>query len=374
MPSVQVLLRTHKTNKDGEHPIYLRVIKDRQARFMAIGANCAPQLWDVKANLPKKKHPLFHELVVAIETKKMEANKLLLDFSNDKIDYSVDQIKQNLQQSSKAKQQALQFFDTVIKSLKDAERIGTAEIFQSTKKSLFNFRKEKDFAFTEITPSFLGKYEEYCITRGNALTTRSVYMRTFQRLVNMAKAEKFVKKDFDPFNEYGFTKFRQPKTRKRAIPKDDVMSIKGYEAEEHSSLFHAKNYFLFSYYTRGINFTDLAKLKWSDITYNRLNYVRTKSKKPFSIGLLEPAAEILAFYKEHYYAGPDSFIFPILNPEFLAPVSVKNRIKKMLGQVNKDLKIIFRICWIGREKADHVCREAYLRDCNEERRTFNRND
>ena len=360
MSSVQVLLRTHKTTKNGEHPIYLRVIKDRRTRFLAIGANCAPELWDTKASLPKKKHPLFHELVVTIETKKIEANKLLLDYSNDKIDYSVDQVKQNLRQSQKAKQQVLEFFNTTIKSLKEAERIGTAEVFQSTKKSLFNFRKEKDFAFTEITPSFLGKYEEYCISRGNALTTRSVYMRTFQRLVNMAKAEKFVKKDFDPFNEYGFTKFRNPKTRKRAIPKDDVMKIKDYEAEHHSSLFHSKNYFMFSYYTRGINFTDLAKLKWSDITYNRVNYVRAKSKKPFSIGLLEPAAEILQFYKENYYLRPDSFVFPILNPDFLKPQSVKNRTKAVLRRVNSDLKQISKDLGIEEKKlTTYVARHTY---------------
>ena len=360
MPSVQVLLRTHKVNKAGEHPIYLRVIKDRKARFMAIGVSCAPEWWDTKTNLPKKKHPLFHELVVAIESKKMEANKLLLDFSNDNIDYSVEQVKQNLRQAQKPKQQVLEFFDTVIQSLKDQQRLGTAEVFHHTKNNLSKFRKGKDFAFTEITPGFLGKYEEYCIARGNALTTRSVYMRTFQRLVNMAKTERFVKKDFDPFNEYGFAKFRKPKTRKRAIPKEDVMRIKDLETELHSALFHAKNYFMFSYYTRGINFNDMAKLKWSDISYNRVNYVRSKSKKPFSIGLLEPAAEILAFYKEHYYNGPESFVFPILNPEFLSPASIKHRIKKVLAQVNASLKKISAAVGIEEKKlTTYVARHTF---------------
>ena len=360
MASVQVMLYTYRQDKNGEYPIYLRIIKDRKPRYMSVGFSCSKELWDAKNNLPKKKHPLYHELLVHIETKKIEANKLLLDFSNDKIDYSVDQVKQNLQQAQKPKQQVLQYFETVIQSLREAQRVGTAEIFQYTQKSLSNFRKEKDFAFTDITPGFLGKYEEYCLARGNALTTRSVYMRTFQRLVNMAKTEKFIKKDFDPFNEYGFAKFRKPKTRKRAIPKDDVMRIRDFQAEEHSVLFHAKNYFLFSYYTRGTNFTDMARLKWSDISYNRVNYVRAKSKKPFSIGLLEPANEILAFYKEHYYAGLDSFVFPILNPEFLSPISIKNRVKKVLHQVNSSLKKISEEVGIEEKKlTTYVARHTY---------------
>jgi integrase len=360
MASVQAMLYTYRESKNGEYPIYLRIIKDRKPRYMSVGFSCSRELWDEKNSLPKKKHPLYHELLVHIETKKMEANKLLLDLSNDKIDYSADQVKQDLQQKQKPKQQVLEFFETVIQSLKDQERLGTAEVFHSTKNNLSKFRKGKDFAFTEITPAFLGKYEEFCIGRGNALTTRSVYMRTFQRLVNLAKTERFVKKDFDPFNEYGFAKFRKPKTRKRAIPKDDIMLIKGYEAEVHSARFHAKNYFLFSYYTRGTNFTDIAKLKWSDISYNRVNYTRTKSKKPFSIGLLEPANEILAFYKEHYDSGPDDFVFPILNPKFLSPVSIKNRIKKVLAEVNRNLKEISQAVGIEEKKlTTYVARHTY---------------
>jgi hypothetical protein len=97
----------------------------------------------------------------------------LLNLSNNKIDFSVEQVKQNLKRSTKAKQQVLEFFDTTIAALKKSERVGTAEIFHSTKKSLLNFRNGKDFAFTEITTLFLGKYEEYCISRGNAFTTQS---------------------------------------------------------------------------------------------------------------------------------------------------------------------------------------------------------
>ncbi len=360
MSSVKVVLYKSKKLKSGEHPIMLRITKDRKSKYMSVGANCLPELWDDIKNLPKKKHPLFHELTVLIEAKKIEANKLLLDFSNDNIDYSVEQVKTNLKQAHRPKQQVLEFFDTTVGNMRAAARIGTADIFRSTRNCLSKFRNGADFAFTDITPAFLGKFEEYCIANGNALTTRSVYMRSFQRLVNLAIAEKFVKKGFDPFNEYGFAKFRKPKTRKRAIPKADIMRIRDFEAELHSSISHAKNYFMFSYYVRGINFTDMAKLKWSDISYNRVNYVRTKSKKPFSIGLLEPAKEILAFYKEHYSAGDDGFVFPILNPNCLGPVQIKDRVKKVMLQVNRDLKKISSDLGIEEKKlTTYVARHTF---------------
>ena len=154
----------------------------------------------------------------------------------------------------------------------------------------------------------------------------------------MAKEEKMVKKAFDPFTEFGFAKYRKAKTRKRAISKDDIKLIGGFKAKEGSQLFHARNYFMFSYYNRGINFIDMAHLKWENIRSGRLNYVRQKTKKPFTMAILEPAAEILKYYKDNYYLGEDSFVFPILNPEFLSPQSIKNRCKVVLREVNSSLK------------------------------------
>jgi integrase len=277
---------------------------------------------------------------VLIDTKKIAANKTVLDFANEQVEVSSEQIKAQLQKKKVIALPVLKYFDHVYEQLCLNQKLGTAEAFRNTRRVLSNFRDGKDFSFLDITPAFLGKFEEYCIGRGNQLTTRSFYMRTFQRLVNLAKGEGFVKKEFDPFNEYGFTKFRNPKTRKRAIPKEDVFKIREYATEPESQMFHSQQYFMFSYYNRGINFSDLARLKWSDIQYGRLHYTRTKSKQQYSIGLLEPAQAILDYYKKYYYSGQDSYIFPILNPDYPSEASIRNRIKKMLRQVNKDLKTI----------------------------------
>ena len=67
MSSIKVVLYLSKTLKNGEHPILLRVIKDRQAKYISIGSSCSIDLWDAKNNLPKKKHPLYTDLIVLIE-------------------------------------------------------------------------------------------------------------------------------------------------------------------------------------------------------------------------------------------------------------------------------------------------------------------
>ncbi len=340
MSTGKVVLYTSKVLKNGEHPIMLRISKDRKSKYISVGSSCPVALWDAKLNLPKKKHPLYHELSVLIETKMLEAKKLLVEMRSEAAEFSAEEITVTLKGSTKAKQQALQFFDTCVAALKKQNRIGTAEIFKSTRNSLSNFRKKKDFDFSFITPGFLWKYHEGLVDRGVTLNSIFVYMRTFQRLVNMAKEEKMVKKAFDPFAEFGFAKYRKEKPRKRAISKEDIKKIGAFEAEEGSALFHARNYFMFSYYNRGINFIDMAHLTWESVREGRLNYVRQKTRKAFTMAILEPAAVILKYYKDNYYDGPQSFVFPILNRDFLTPQSVKNRCKKVISEVNASLKQI----------------------------------
>ncbi len=360
MSSIKVLLYTSKVLKNGEHPIMLRVIKDRKPKYISIGASCAPEQWDEKKDLPKKKHPLYHELSVLIDSKKIEAKKLVIGLVNEQTEHSAEEVITVLRGSTVEKQQVLQYFDTVIEALKKQDRIGTAEIFKSTKNSLSTFRNGKDFDFSMVGHSFLSKWDESLQMKGVSLTSIFVYMRTFQRLINMAKENGLVKKDFAPFKEFSFSKYRRHKTKKRAIPKDDIKAIAAFEIEPHTSMYHSRNYFIFSYYNRGINFIDMALLKWKDINQGRLNYVRRKNKKNFTMALLDPAQEILSYYKEYYYNGQESFVFPILNPDYLSPVSVKNRCKKVLTQVNADLKEIAKELKLSESRlTTYVARHTY---------------
>jgi integrase/recombinase XerD len=42
MASVKVILYTSKTLKNGEHPIMIRLIKDRKTKYMSLGHSCHP--------------------------------------------------------------------------------------------------------------------------------------------------------------------------------------------------------------------------------------------------------------------------------------------------------------------------------------------
>ncbi len=162
-----------------------------------------------------------------------------------------------------------------------------------------------------------------------------------------------------PFNDYDIKKLKED-TVKRAITKEDIAKIAHYKTEPDSQMFHSKNLFLFSYYCRGINFVDMANLKWDNINGKRMNYFRQKTGKYFDFKMLEPAKQILNYYKENYYRGEDSFIFPILNENrHNTQVSIRNRLHKVLGQTNKDLKELGKELGIKTKLTTYVARHTF---------------
>jgi integrase len=77
-----------------------------------------------------------------------------------------------------------------------------------------------------------------------------------------------------------------------------------------SPLYNARNYFMASFYMRGISFTDLAHLRVSDIVDGRIFYDRLKTGKPYDIKITPELQAILDVYlpgRKH-----DDFVFPII--------------------------------------------------------------
>lgn len=358
MSSVKVLLYTSKKLKNGEHPIMLRVIKDRKPKYISIGHSCTSELWDKAEGKPKKKHPFEKEINILIEVKKAEAYKLILENQIEDKEYSSEEIIEKISRKFN-KCMVLEYFDILISRFKNANRIGNANVYKSTKNSLSRYRENKDFQFSDINYNFLIRYEESFLKRGVSLNSIFVAMRTFKTLVNFAKKDGLVRKDFDPFVEYSFKKFRGIVTKKRALSKVEIKSIESQVYIKGTSVYNAQQYFMFSFYCRGINFIDMAFLKWEDIKNDRLEYIRKKTKKRLTIGLLEPALRILEYYNENYFDGEDGYVFPILKRTHITPQSIENRTTKILRIVNEDLKLIADECNISIPLTTYVARHSY---------------
>lgn len=356
--TAKVVLYKSKTLSNGEHPIMLRIIKNRKASYINIGHSCPASLWDDKENLPKKKHPDYKSLVALIDKKKREASKLLLSLDNEGGEYSADSIQKKLKRNQ-TNVTLFSYFKEVIEDLEKKGKIGYANVFTSTKNSFKKFLKSRDINFNELNLSLLIKYEEFLNEKGNSLNTQFVFLRTLKTLVNYAVKEELIGADFNPFKDFSFKKFRNIKTEKRAITKEQILKIKKIEIPEDIRLFDSRNYFLFSYYNSGMNFIDLCHLKWNQIDKKGiLTYTRKKTGQQFKIQLLDPAIDILNYYRPITLKSNDNYVFQILNESHNSPKSIDNRIDKVLKLVNADLKIIGEKAEIEEKLTTYVARHS----------------
>lgn len=119
----------------------------------------------------------------------------------------------------------------------------------------------------------------------------------------------------------------------------------------------SKDIFMFSYLCGGINFTDIANLtKANIIEGKRLQYIRQKTGKLIKLGLSEEALKIV----ERYIPENKGYLFPILNVSIhKTPLQKQNRIHKMLGKVNINLKLIAAQLGVEANLTTYVARHSF---------------
>ena len=167
----------------------------------------------------------------------------------------------------------------------------------------------------------------------------------------------------NPFKKFKVGRLWTP-TRKRAISKDEVLkivnldlSLKGGNISPY--LEFARDIFLFSYYTAGINFKDIANLKYSNIMDMRLYYKRNKTGKELTFHLLPNAMDIIDKYKK-IDASCDDYIFPILDRKIHVTAQQKfNREQKVLGHINTQLEVIRKKIGLNFPLTTYVARHTY---------------
>ena len=134
------------------------------------------------------------------------------------------------------------------------------------------------------------------------------------------------------------------------------MSINLAGAEFYLQL--AKDIFLFSYFGAGINFSDISLLRYSDIVDGRVHYIRKKTGKPISFPLLEDARAIIEKYSKERHSSAD-YIFPIRDRKVhKTEIQKRNRIHKVIGHVNKQLKVLGEMAGIE-HLTTYVARHSY---------------
>ena len=199
------------------------------------------------------------------------------------------------------------FMHGVIAQLKQLGRVRTSETYTTTLNSFMAFREEQDVPIDGISSDLMLMYEAYLKARGVRMNTISFYMRNLRAVYNRA-VEKGLTPQNNPFRHV-YTGV--DKTVKRAIPIKDIKALKELDLSMKPSLDFARDMFLFSFYTRGMSFVDMAYLKKTDLQNGILSYRRRKTGQELTIKWEKCMAEIIAKYPEN----KTDFLLPIIKGE-----------------------------------------------------------
>ena len=361
MAIVKVVLFTSKVLVNGEHPIILRITKNKIRKHISIGINCLPKYWDISKQAPRANHPKRADIMALINKFEKDFSAKIQEYNYLSKEYTIDQLVSAVLDNPKSLDAlVVNYIDTLVATLKEEKRMGTAKSNNDCKLMLFRFHKDKKLTFQEINYAFLTKWESFMRKRGFKETSMAVYFRTLRSIINKAINEGIIPKTYYPFDNFKVSKF-DLKTKKRALSKEDMIKIYNYPVKEGSKMSDCHKIFMFSYFNQGMNYIDIAKLQWSNISkLGIMEYNRQKTGCGFAIQLGEQSLNILENYRKISGYNAENYVFPILNKTIhITPQQIQNRLLKVIKQVNINMKIIGKELEIETPITTYVARHTY---------------
>jgi integrase len=123
------------------------------------------------------------------------------------------------------------------------------------------------------------------------------------------------------------------KTIKRAISLKEIRQIKNLNLAVHPSLDFARDMFLFSFYTRGMSFIDMAYLKKKDLSKGILSYRRRKTGQRLFIKWEKCMQDVV----DKYDNAQSIYLLPIIKPNNGCE---RTQYQNTMSLINRKLKII----------------------------------
>lgn len=240
------------------------------------------------------------------------------------------------------------FMNSLIAQLEQMDKQRTSETYRTTLNSFTRFRQGADILLDEIDADLMLLYEAYLHNRGVTRNSSSFYMRILRAVYNRA-VEKELTNNRYPFRHV-YTGI--DKTTKRAIPLEAVKKLKALDLTDAPALDLARNMFLFSFYTRGMSFIDMAYLEKNNLKNGVLSYRRRKTGQKLCIRWEDCMQQIVGKYEP---LCCDPYLLPILKTTH----DNRNQYKSALFKTNKNLKTLARQIGISVPLTLYVARHTW---------------
>lgn len=262
-------------------------------------------------------------------------------------------------------------------NLRKTDNIGDANMYEWAVVSLRRFSGKEDLDYQEVTVDFLKRYERWMLREGKTQpakkgkdgewltrpglptspTTIGMYLRQVRTMFNV----KNIPKEMYPFGKNGYS-IPSGRNIKKALSKEDIGKILSYQSDNLSEM-QARDLWLFSYLSNGINFIDILNLKWTDIDqkdgsieFTRAKTRNTKKTSQASIQIdLFPITQAII---DRWGDKKNEYIFPMFRKGMTA--QRKKEVKaQVVKNTNKYMRRIAKSLGIAADVTTYTARHSF---------------
>lgn len=348
-----IKLKFRPSSVDGkEGSIYYQIIHNRKVRQLHTDYRILPEEWDeteeniIIRGYNSDRVNLLTNIRERINWDISRMKRSLSQLESKQDSYTVEEVielfsKQTVERSF------FDFMNGVIMQLRQLRKVRTSETYFSTLRSFMTFSRGQDIPIDGITSDLMLQYESWLKLKGVCMNSISFYMRILRAVYNRA-VDKGMVEQTSPFRHV-YTGI--DKTIKRAIPIKSIKSLKNMDLTMRHSSDFARDMFMFSFYTRGMSFIDMAYLKKKDLSHGILTYRRRKTGQLLSIKWEKCMAEIVNKYND----DTSEYLLPIIK----RTGDERRQYINSLHLVNYRLKLLSEEIGLNRPLTMYVARHSW---------------
>lgn len=337
-PSSYITLVTTRKKRNGKYPVKVRIVYQRMYHDYRTGIDMSEEEF-AQANAPKPKKE-FREASARLNELKAKMNQIL---GSLKV-FTFQKFEEAFYGQAARTADLYSIFSEYITALQKEARIKTAVSYQTAANAIKAF--DPKLTIYDVDERFLKKFHAHLLSKDKSFTTIGIYVRSLRAVYNYAIARGIIKRD----DEYPFVRNKYvipaSKNIKKSLNPDEVRKIMQYPCAEKSFADRAKDFWMFSYLCNGINFKDIALLRWKNVDGDMIRFIREKTKRTsqanqriISCYITEEVRYIINKWS-HPDKNQEDYIFSIVDKEDSADERQK-KIDQFVQNTNKNLK---RIC------------------------------
>lgn len=221
----------------------------------------------------------------------------------------------------KPKSDLIGMFQRRIMELEKQQKRGNMEVYQQAMNMLLQFQEE--IPLFSITPDWLQRLEDWMLrTKGYSRNTVSIRQRTIRAVYYIAKKKNYVTASQNPFENFTLM---GKEVRHKHFDKKYLVNLYQWHInlkDDHSQLAYALDWWIFRFFTGGMDLVDCLRLKWENLTESTVTFVRHKTNKkkgggqPVTLALTDASKAIISKWGEFCNINSSPYIHHWIDPKW----------------------------------------------------------